>query len=165
MKLKFIITALLLYSLPAMNVVVAQDSSAIKTLPPVTVTATTKKIPPMVWFNLSRYFPEAENPRWYGLNKDYLVKFMIYDQENRALFSKKGKLIYHISYGYENNMPEYLRRQIKTGYLDFDIYRAIKIVEGNREVWVINLQDKNELVMLRAENDEIEEVQRLKKSL
>lgn len=165
MKLKFIMMLALAYSLCVMNAVVAQDSTNVKDLPPVTVTATSKKIPPIVWFNLSRYFPEAENPRWYALNKDYLVKFMTYRQEHRALFNKKGKVIYHISYGWEKALPATISRQVRTAYLDYEIYRAIKISERNRVVWVINLQDTKELVMIRVEDDELEEIQRLTKSL
>lgn len=142
----------------------AQDTSAIKTLPPVTVTATTKKIPGNVWYGFSKYFTEAENPRWYEINKKYLVKFMIYDKENRALFTKRGKMIYHISYGYEKSLPKELGRQIKTTYPDYGIIKAIKISEAGREVWVINLEDVKSLVILRIEEGEMEEIQRLKKS-
>jgi hypothetical protein len=142
----------------------AQDSAKIKSLPPVTVTSTTKKIPPDVWKGFSGYFNEAENPRWYGMNKDYLVKFMIYDEQNRALFTKKGKLVYHISYGYEKSLPEVLRSQIKNSYSDYDISRAIKVQEAGREIWVVNLEDAQNIILIRLENGEMEELQQLQKS-
>jgi hypothetical protein len=141
----------------------AQDTSVVKTLPPVTVTATTKKIPANVWYGFSKYFTEAENPKWYEINKKYLVKFMTYDKANRALFTKKGHIIYHISYGYEKDLPEELGRLIKPAYPDYEITRAIKVSQAGRKVWVINIEDVKSLVMLRIEEEEMEEIQRLKK--
>ncbi len=42
------------------------------------------------------------------------------------LFTKKGTLIYHITYGYEKSLPEDLRKQIKDSYSDYDITRGNK---------------------------------------
>jgi hypothetical protein len=90
---------------------------------------------------------------------------MIYNQENRALFTKKGKLVYHISYGYEKSLPADLDRNLKAGYPGYEIYRAIKISEANRVVWVVNLRDAKNLVMISSEDGEMQEIQRLKRSL
>jgi len=142
----------------------AQDTVSIKSLPVVIVKSSTKKIPNRIWKGFSSYFNEAENPRWYTLNKDYLVKYMIYDEQNRALFTKKGNLIYHISYGYERSLPEDLRRQIQTIYYSYDITRAIKITEAGREIWVVNVEDDQNLILIRLEDGEMEEVQKFQKS-
>jgi len=142
----------------------AQDTSSFKSLPLVTITASTKKIPNRIWKGFSSYFNEAENPRWYILNKDYLVKYMIYDEQNRALFTKKGNLVYHISYGYEKSLPEDMRKQVKGSYYDYDITRAIKVSEAGREIWIVNLEDAKNLILVRLEDGEMEEVQRLEKS-
>ncbi len=151
------------FSLFAVNNLPAQDS--IKALPPVIVTATTTKVSAKVWKGFSSYFNTAEMPiRWYRLNKDYLVKFMIYDEQNRALFSKKGKLIYHISYGYEKSLPDNVREQVKGSYANYEITRAIKVTEASREIWVVNLEDTNTIILVRIENDEMEEVQTIQKS-
>jgi hypothetical protein len=141
-----------------------QDTSGIKSLPPVKVTASLKKIPGNIWKGFSTYFNEAENPRWFRLNKDYLVKFMIYDEENRALFSKRGTLIYHISYGYEKNLPPDLREQVKNSYSQYEITRAVKVTEAGRLIWVINLEDEKYIILLRIEDGEVEEAERLEKS-
>jgi hypothetical protein len=143
----------------------AQDTSGIKSLQPVVVRSTTKKIPGRIWKSFSHYFNDAENPRWYTVNKNYLVKYMIYDEENRALFTKRGSLVYHISYGYEKTLTEDLKRQIKHDYYDYTITRAIKVAQAGRIIWVVNLEDSENLVLLSLEDGEMEEVERLKKSL
>jgi len=142
----------------------AQDTVPIKTLPPITVTATTKKLPENVWKNFRNYFENASNPRFYELNKNYLAEFMMDNKDNHALFTKKGRLIYHISYGYENSLPEDLKSQIKYAYNDYTITRAIKVTEANRTIWVVNLEDAKNLIMVRLENGEMEEVKKYEKS-
>lgn len=160
---RFSIIIMLSVSILSSLTVISQDSITIKTLPLITVTAETRKIPKQIWKNFSTYFNEAENPRWYKANKNYLVKFMIYDEENRALFTKRGNMIYHISYGYENNMPDDIYKQVRTAYFEYDITRAIKITEADRLIWVINLEDKNTIIIARIEEGVLEEVSRLKK--
>jgi hypothetical protein len=142
----------------------AQDTIPIKTLPTVTVTATHKNIPEKVWKNFREYFGNAENPTWYMTNKNFLIKFMTDDNINRALFTKRGDLIYHISYGYEKNLPEDIRRQVKSTYYDYDITRAIKVTEADRVIWVVNLEDAKNLILVRLEEGEMEEVQKVKRS-
>jgi len=162
MKYKVIVPAfLVLIFLQVMSVAMAQDTSGVKSLPPVTVKSTTKKIPDRIWKNFSSYFNYPENPRWFRANKNYLVKFMIYDEQNRALFTRRGNLIYHISYGYENSLPEDLKNQIKTSYADYEISRAIKVTEYKRTLWVVNLEKGKDLVLIRIEDGEMEEIQRL----
>ena len=141
----------------------AQDT-VIQTLPPITVTATTKKLPEKVWKNFRDYFENATDPKWYEMNKSYLAEFMMDNKDNHALFNKKGKLIYHISYGYENSLPEDLRNQVKAGYADYNITRAIKVNEANRTIWVVNVEDAKNLIMVRLENGEMEEVKRYEKA-
>jgi len=86
------------------------------------------------------------------------------DNLNRALFTKRGNLIYHISYGYEKNLAEDIRRQVKSTYYDYDISRTIKVTEADRVIWVVNLEDAKNLILVRLEEGEMEEVQKLKKS-
>ncbi|MGC4038588.1 MAG: hypothetical protein QM764_21675 [Chitinophagaceae bacterium] len=142
----------------------AQDSTAVKNLPPVTVTASLRKIPNRVWKGFSTYFSEAENPRWFRLNRNFLVKFMIYDEENRAVFTKRGTLIYHISYGYEKSLPASLLQQLNASYEGFSVLRAVKVTDNARTIWVVTLEAPTTLLLVKAEEDELEEVNRFTRS-
>jgi hypothetical protein len=142
----------------------AQDTALFRSLSPVVVKTTTKKIPNKVWKGFSTYFPYAENPRLYKVNKDYLARFMIYDEENRALLTRRGNLIYHISYGFEKSLPASLDTQIKAVYPSYQITKAIKIKEAGREIWVVNLEDVQTFILLRLEDGELEEVEHFKRS-
>jgi hypothetical protein len=140
----------------------AQDS--VKTLPPITITATQKNIPEKVWNSFHGYFANAQDPKAYQLNKDYLVKFMTDENLNHAVFTKGGELIYHITYGLEKNLPADVHDAVKSVYYNYQITRAIKVTDGTRVVWVVNLEDAKHLILVRSENGEVEEVQRLKRT-
>src|SRR5437762_3795994 len=117
----------LFFLVAAGSVLAQEDTAAIKSLPLVTVTATQKNVPENVWKNFQTYYANAENPTWYKVNKDYLLKFMTDDNLNRSLFTERGKLVYYISYGYEKNLPEDIRVQVKSSYYDNTITRSIKV--------------------------------------
>ncbi len=42
---------------------------------------------------------------------------------------------------------------------------AIKVEVDNREIWVVNMEDKKNLITVRVEDGEMEEVKNLQKSL
>jgi hypothetical protein len=107
-------------------------------------------------------FKDALNPRWFEINKRYLVKFISAEQKNTALYNKRGYLIYHIAYGTEKHLPTNVRDQIKTQYPRATITNTIYVNQANRKIWVINLEEGNELVLTRIEDDQLDEVQRLK---
>ena len=140
----------------------AQEDTTSKTLPPVTVTGT--KIDQKVWEGFRRSFKNAVDPRWYKIAEDYLVRFIMENQEQSALFNKKGTLQYHITYGNEKNLPPDLRQQVKSIYVEYKITSAFSIKESSRLIWVVNLENDKNMLVLRVEDGEIEEAKNYKKS-
>lgn len=110
-----------------------------------------------------KIFANAENVRWEKIKKNYLARFSMGDLEKRALLNPKGQLIYKISYGKEKHLPVKLRKDVKRNYVEFLITSATLVEEANRRIWVINLEDDSEYVIIRLENNEIEEVKKYKK--
>jgi hypothetical protein len=140
----------------------AQEDTASRTLPTVTVTGT--KIDQKVWEGFRKSFKNAVDPRWYKIAEDYLVRFIMENQEQSALFNKKGSLKYHISYGTEKNLPPEIRQQVKSIYVQYKITSAFSIKESNRLIWVVNLEDDTNMLVLRVEDGEIEEAKNYKKT-
>lgn len=112
----------------------------------------------------SQFFKDASHLRWYELDKKFLVKFILNEQENRALFTKAGELVYHVSYGTEAHLPDEVRKLIKSNYYDQKITRVLKVNQDQRTIWVVSMEDEKEHVMARVEDNEIEETQRMLKS-
>ena len=140
----------------------AQDKG-IKALPPVTVT-TSANVSKKVLASFQSSFKDAVSPIWYRLNKDYLVEFIVGDMKNRALYQKNGAIVYQISYGHENNLPKEVRRLVKSNYIDFNIVQAINVQEDERNIWVVNLEDNDKFIIVRVEDEALEEVSNLDRS-
>lgn len=133
------------------------SAQEIKTLPPVTVTSSAN-VPQRVAESFDKAFPTSYNDRWFKADRNYLVKFMVEDQKNTALFRKNGSLVYHLGYGFEKDLPTDVRKHVKSQYVDFKITTAIKVEQGNRLIWVINLEDPKKFIVVRYEDGELEEV-------
>jgi len=140
------------------------QQNGITILPTVTVTSIAS-VNKKVSDAFQSSFKNAVNAIWYRLNKDYLVEFITGDMNNRALYKRNGALVYQISYGHENNLPKEVRRLVKSNYIDFNIMQAIHVQENNRDIWVVNLEDDKKLIIARVEDDALEEVYNLDKSL
>jgi hypothetical protein len=140
----------------------AQEDS-IKTLPAVTVKSgvnVSDKV--MEAFNTD--FKDAVSPRWFQINKNFLVKFISEDQKHNTLYKKNGYMIYDIAYGQEKSLPDNIRKLVKSNYVEYNITNAINVKQENRNIWVINLEDAKKLVLVRVEDGALEEVENYDKS-
>lgn len=133
------------------------------TLPPVTVTATTN-IEKAVTRSFEQSFPDALDAQWFRASKQYLVRFMNDDQQNSALLKKDGSIVYHIAYGWEKDLPADVRMIVRKQYPDQTISKVIRVEEKDRKIWVITVEDRKKLILVRIENEELEEVGNFDKS-
>ena len=142
------------------------QEGTIKELPAITITASSSSAVVNAKINkaFSQFFAGATNLRWYEIDKKFLVKFIMNDQENRALFTKNGQLVYHITYGSEDFLPKDVRHLVKTKYYDQKITRVLKVNQDDRNIWVISMEDARNLIMVRVEDMELEETQRMTKT-
>ncbi len=140
----------------------AQDTT-FRTLPSITITPSTQ-VSKEVTTAFLKSFPEAKKPVWYQLNKNYLVKFITKDQTNRALYKKSGQLIYHIRYGHVQNLPEDIRKLVKANYVEYNITSVIFINQDAREIWLINVENKDKLIIVRYEDGEMQQVDNYNRS-
>ncbi len=140
----------------------AQDT-AIKSLPAITVTSSTK-VPDEVTKAFGTSFEGAVNPTWYKLDKNYMVKFIQNDQKNHAMYAKSGHLMYHIQYGNEQSLPGDIKRMIQAKYVDYTINTAIYIKEDQRKIWLVNIEDQGKMIIVRVEDGNMEEVESYNKS-
>jgi len=112
---------------------------------------------------LEGYFKNATNIRWYEIKNNYVVKFKLDGHENRALFTKNGNLVYHITYGIEGLLPADVRSLVKSEYYDQKITRVLKVNQDQRTIWVIHMEDQKEFIMARVEDGQLEETKRMEK--
>ena len=132
---------------------------------PVAITGANFKTSAKIQTEFDKLFTNAENVSWIALDKEFVARFSMNDQNHQALLNKKGALIYHISYGSEKNLPVDVRKLVKSTYFDYSITRTFKVEEDRRTIWVVNMEDDKKLIVVRVENGEMEEVSNLLKSL
>jgi len=159
--MKTLVSILLTGCMLAANTSSAQQSQE-KMLPVVTITASGASVSESVHKAFKRSFRNAENARWYDANKNFLVKFIQDDQQHNVLYRKNGRQIYHIRYGYERNLPQILRHQIKSQYYDYTIGRVFNVVQDQREIWLVNLENTDYMIIAGLEDRQLKEVSKLK---
>ncbi len=164
MKHKLLKYAIGILPLLLFSIVVSAQDTTYKSLPPITITPATK-VPSAVKETFNSSFENAVNPEWYKLDTKYLVTFLTRDQKNRALYDKNGELIYHIRYGFEQNLPNDIRSMVKSNYNNYTITMAIAVNQNLRNIWVINMENKDRYIIVRVEDGEMEEVQNLVRTM
>ena len=142
---------------------IAQEKDSVTTLPTITVTTATV-VNKEVDKAFKKSFPKATNLKWYDMNKFYLARFIENDMKHQTLFTQKGFLKYDISYGFEQHLPAEIRDRIKGAYEAYRIIHVANVKEAGRNIWVTNLESLNHLVLVRVEEDEMEEVEKYSKS-
>jgi hypothetical protein len=163
-KLFFYVSCCLAASMLAGNSFAQKESY--KELSPIVVSAGSSSSAISAKLNkaFNQQFKGATHLRWYEVEKKYLVKFIMNDRENRALLTKNGQIVYHISYGTETFLPQDVRHIVKSKYYDQNISRVLNVKQNERNIWVISLEDAKEFIMARVEDMELEETQRYQKS-
>lgn len=141
----------------------AQDKDSIVTLPVITVTSI-NKVNDQVNKAFKKSFPNAKRLHWYRLNKDYLATFIKDDMKHQSLFQKNGYIKYDVSYGSLFDLPSGIHDQVTGAYKGYDITKVAKVSRYNQDFWIINLEGIKDFVVVRAENNDLEEVKRIDKS-
>lgn len=139
----------------------AQEVTRIDTLPVIVITAKSP-VPQKVRDAFKKDFKGATNPRWYKIDENFIIKFMTQDQKNHALYHKNGLIYYHIAYGTEKHLPENIKDQIKRSYSGAKITTVIHVSQDNRNIWLANLEMGKLLILVREEDGNFQEVERVK---
>lgn len=160
MKLPLITRFIGVFALFMVTTAASAQDNGFKELPEITISKDMPQISDRVWNSFQEYFKGASKIRWYEINKNYLAKFIMNEQDNQAAFTKKGNLIYHISYGAENNLPEDVRKIVKESYYSQNITSVIKVNQDDKIVWVVNLEDDNNLYLVRVTDGALDEIEK-----
>ncbi len=135
----------------------AQDSDSVRLqqeieLPPIIVNSRSN-VSKRVARIFQRDFKGATQTRWYQENKNYLVEFIRDDMRQKALYKRSGRRIYNLAFGKEKDIPIEIREFIKRVYIDYKITDALRVNEDKRTAWIVNMEDENTMLVVRAEND------------
>ena len=131
-------------------------------LPEVTITA--KNVPEKVQKAFEGSFKDAIDPTWYESNKSYLVKFLMNDMTNQAVFKKNGSIVYHIAYGFEKDLPVTVADLLKKEYPGYSIIVAINVLQDQRDIWLVNMENDKFIIKVGVEDGVATVAERIRKS-
>ncbi|AFD05241.1 hypothetical protein [Solitalea canadensis] len=154
-KLTYSLFAGILFSLIYVNSMSAQIK-----LPEVLVLGSSSKktITEKVAKSFDGLFKGASDVKWVEADKCFVAKFIMDDLRNQAVFTPNGTLVYHLTYGFEKNLPKNVRTQVKSQYFDYNITSAIHISQDNRRIWLVSLADSQRLISVEVENGTMKEI-------
>ncbi|MDB5022507.1 MAG: hypothetical protein JWP78_262 [Mucilaginibacter sp.] len=109
-------------------------------------------------------FKGAEAPKWFQADKNYVVDFILNSQVNKAEFTRKGRLVYHMVFGNEKQMPVDIRTIVKSKYFDFTINSTLKVNIDETSAWIINIEDASQFHVLRVVDGVMDVLDTIKKT-
>ena len=109
-------------------------------------------------------FKGAEEPKWFVSDKNYVVDFILNNQINKAEFTSKGRLVYHMAFGNEKQMPVDIRTIVKSKYFDFAINSTVKVSYQEKSAWIVNIEDTEQFFVLRVVDGVMDVLDTIKKT-
>ena len=108
-----------------------------------------------------KYYKNAENVKWYRNGNGYLAIFDWAGVKTHVSYGKDGYWYYDIRFGTEKDLPAAERKLIKSNYVDYAIGRAAEVNLGNnQQAWIVNVEDADNLVLVRIIDRRLDEVAR-----
>jgi hypothetical protein len=136
----------------------AQDKDSVISLPEIKVTSVSS-VNADVANAFRRSFPGAQNLKWYQYDRDYIAKFILRDMDHNTLYRKSGVMVYDISYGFEQHIPEQVRELVNKAYDNYKIIRGIHISTQGRDIWMVKMEGMKKYLTIRVEDGEMDEVE------
>src|SRR6187549_2375930 len=113
--------------------------------------------------DFSKLHQQAENVQWYAVTNGSFVYYSLNEKIGRRLYNEKGNFVYDILTYSEKDLSLDIRAMVKqTYYLDYDITLVKEIHTEGKTIYIIDIQSKSTLKILRIRNDEMEVLEEYK---
>jgi len=123
------------------------------------------RVDPPVIRSFLKSYKDVSDAKWIEVKEGFVAMFNRDGVDYQVAYTKKGNLIRTIRSYSEDNMSQDLRHIVKSTYYDYGINRVHEIETPLKPVtYIVQLVGKKELINLKIENGEMEEVQRFKQS-
>ena len=85
---------------------------------------------------------EQKEEHWYKSSRGYVAEYEAGPVKGRFVYNQKGDWAYSIlTYG-EKELPEEVRKEVRSSYYDYDIRWVKEVNEGDAVVYVVHLEDE-----------------------
>lgn len=107
-------------------------------------------------------FDNPKDVQWNLSNYQYLASFKNNGQVCKALFNMQGGMLYCMTYGTQQDLPRDVYRLLKSTYVDYEISTVTEVKTPEAQAWVANLEDKDNLVVAKVVDGQLEEMHHYK---
>ena len=110
--------------------------------------------------NFTRTYKDASNAKWESLKDGGCVcRFVQNGVMKRAIYDERGGWLTTIAGYTEEHLPNDVRRQVRSVYYDYSILYVNEIdMPGKPVAYVVQVQDRRTIRIVRVVDDEMEEV-------
>lgn len=129
--------------------VAALESPAFKGI----YTPDTKNIHARALRDFQDRFNDAINVMWYSDDNGFISYFNKDGYSDRAFYNSKGRWQYSLIFYSEDKLPRDIRSAVKSVYFDFDIVIAEEVQTTDGMVYVVYMQDKSNIRILKVSRD------------
>ena len=107
---------------------------------------------------------KAESIKWEQLDDNFLATFVLDNVTTKALYDKQGKLIYKINYISQKQLPANIKNTVANIYSNYTITSVAKILQDNRQIWIVKLANETNYVAAMVEDGDITEIENFRKA-
>jgi hypothetical protein len=110
-------------------------------------------------------FQKVDNAIWFSDRNGFMSYFIKNGYGNRVFYDRKGHWQFSLILYTEDQLPADLRASVKARYFDLAITLIEEVQTNNGMVYIVHLEDKSNIKILRLSNDaEMEILQELTKA-
>ena len=106
---------------------------------------------------------DRKEESWYKLPAGYLATYTDQRGESRFVYDHKGKWLYSICTCTEKQMPEEVRRLIRSTYYDFTIGWVKEIKQDESIVYAVHIESEKQWMDLMVQDGEVRELKSFSK--
>jgi hypothetical protein len=107
-------------------------------------------------------FEDATHVKWQYNQNFYVATFKKGGRICRALYTTKGGLINLVKTGTQKDLPYEVYRLLKATYVDYVIGPVTELHAPQGTAWIINLEDKDNLIVAQVVDGQLEELHHYK---
>lgn len=106
-------------------------------------------------------FEASTNVIWCVIKKGFMAEFKKADIQYRVIYSNKGKRFATYRYYNEGLLNPDVRKQIKSNWYDAAITNVTEINYAGITAYIVNIEDKTSIKIIKVVNDEMEVYQEI----
>lgn len=123
------------------------------------------KVTPAVVRNFLKTYKDVSGETWFEVKDGFEAMFHSDDMAYQVTYDKKGNWLRTIKAYDEEKLSHDIRHIVKSTYYDYAINRVWQIEKPfDPVIYVVQLLGKTELISLRVCDNEMDEIQRFKRS-